>query len=174
MCRQSMRDTRRVSFSTSVTVNEIPSHLEYTSVEKDTIWHNEKDYAKIRRERLKCLVRYRSGYEDTSRYSFVGLEFMKSSEHYEQFTIIREGVIRGVLSEQEKVKLEGEKDSSAKVAEASEYLSTWSKIRAIERAQNLFKDLNTPAVRRKSSIDMMSIKYQGQQLVAELGRRDSI
>ena len=174
MCNQSTETTRRVSFSSSVTINEIPSHLEYTYGEKENIWHSDKDYANIRRERLKSLVRYRSGYRDTSKYSFVGLEFMKSSEHFEQLNIIREGVINGVLSEQEKFKRGSGEDCWSKVAEASEYLSTWSKLRAMERAQSLMEDLNRPPVRRRSSVHMISIKNQGQKLVDELGRRDSI
>ena len=146
-----MPNPRRIRFSLSISVIEIQRHSDYSSEEKESAWYSQDDYRRIRSERLMSLARYRQGFPETRKWSYIGLEFLLSSEHFEQRKIIKESHIQGVLKEQSKNQYLAKEYSALKLAEVSEYLSKWSNLKATEHAKKVIEDSERISVRNSAN-----------------------
>ena len=152
-----MPNPRRVSFSLSISVIQIKSHSDYSSEEKESAWYSQDDYRQIRNERLMTLARYRKGFPETRKWSYIGLEFLLSSEHFEQRKIIKESHIQGILKEQSKNQYLAKEYSALKLAEVSEYLSKWSNLKATEHAKKVIEDRDRISVRKNATLIYTSV-----------------
>ena len=126
-----------VRFTDEVTVHETVGHLSSPESEKHVLWFTDDDYIRIMKNRNKSIRRFRRGKPESHLHSSIGLEYLQSRDHFEQYRIVKETVISAVIMEQNKAKQRQSTDEEPNVSDAPRLLSRWSIQKAVERAETL-------------------------------------